>query len=73
MIDPIDRIWIPGGFQPSVQSETAYILSMSLEDDLSSFFENLGILSTPGWLYVYIYVHVYAYVCICIRVYMYII
>ena len=38
---PIDRTWIPGGFQPSVHSETAsrnHLLSMGLENELSFHF-----------------------------------
>ena len=52
MFDPIDRIWNSGGFQPSVQSETASSTMFYLWVWKVTFivFENPKILSTPGWL-----------------------
>ena len=54
IFDPIDRIWILGGFQPSVHSETASSAIFYLWVWKMTFFifENPGILSTPGWLYI---------------------
>ena len=59
IFDPIDRIWIFGGFQPSVHSGTASTAIFYLWVWKMTFFvfENPGILSTPGWLYVYIYTY----------------
>ena len=56
IFDPIDRIWIFGSFQPSVHSETASSAIFYLWVWKMTFFifENPGILSTPGWLYVHI-------------------
>ena len=55
IFDPIDRIWIYEGFQPSVHSETASSATFYLWVwKMTSFFENPGILSTPGWLHIYI-------------------
>ena len=53
ILDPIDRIWIFGRFQPSVHSETASSAIFYLWVWKMTFFifENPGILSTPGWLY----------------------
>ena len=58
IFDPIDSIWIPGGFQPSVHSETASSTIFYLWVWKLTFFvfENPGVLSTPGWLYIYIYI-----------------
>ena len=55
IFDPIDRKWIFGGFQPSVHSETASSAIFYLWVWKMTFliFENPGILSTPGWLYIY--------------------
>ena len=55
IFDPIDRIWIFWGFQPSVHSETASSAIFYLWVWKMTFFifENPGILSTPGWLYMY--------------------
>ena len=83
IFEPIDRIWIPGGVQPSVHSETASSTMFYLWVWKMTFciFENPGILSTPGWLYVFVhedvyvhvhvdvYVHAHAYVCVYVDVY----
>ena len=52
IFDPIDRICIPGGFQPSFHSETASSTTFYLCVWKKTFciFENPSILSTPGWL-----------------------
>ena len=76
IFDPIDRIWIFGGFQPSVHSGTASTAIFYLWVWKMTFFvfENPGILSTPGWLYacmyvrtytcIYIYIHINVFTCI---------
>ena len=73
IFDPIDRTWIPGGFQPPVHSETASSTIFYLYVWRMTFLisENPGILSTPGWLYVYVYVYVYVQG-VCVGVDMYI-
>ena len=61
IFDPIDRIWIFWGFQPSVHSETASSAIFYLWVWKMTFFifENPGILSTPGWLYMYTHIYIY--------------
>ena len=67
IFDPIDRIWIFGGFSifcPLRDGFICHILSMGLENDLF-IFENPGILSTPGLL------HTYICICVCACVFAY--
>ena len=59
IFDTIDRMWISGGFQPSVHSETASSTIFYLWGWKMTFyiFKNPEILSIAGWLYIYIYTH----------------
>ena len=58
-------------FCPLRDGFICHILSMGLETDLF-IFENPGILSTPGWLYIYMYIFLYLYLCIYTDIRMYI-
>ena len=63
IFDPIYRIWIAGGFQPSVHSETASstIFYLWVWKMTFSIIENPWILSTPGWLKTHNYMHTYVH------------
>ena len=65
ILDPIDGIWISGGFQPSVHSETASstIFYLWVCQVTCFIFENPEILSTTGRLYIYICVDVHMHTC----------
>ena len=68
--DPIDRIWIPGGFQPSVHSETASSTIFYLLVWKMTFFgKPRG--STYSRMAICLYVYAYVYMYKCIRMYTY--
>ena len=64
--NPIDKIWILGGFQPSVHSETASSATFYLWVWKMTFFifENPGIrMAIYIYTYVYIYIYTHMYMC----------
>ena len=76
--DPIDRMWIPGGFQPSVHSETASstIFYLWVWKMTFLFLKIPGFyLLQDGYIYMYtsvfMYVHVYIHICMHLFVHKY--